>query len=112
MLDHQMRNTDQLMFGKAPIFHERNGSKPKLGKVAITLYMDVGRFTSVGTEEHKAVRPIYKHGGHKGLLFRELLHYELQVIFPENAEACQCGLTLLIGSRIHARLNSILRAPT
>lgn len=78
MLDHQMHNTGQLMFGKAPIFHERNGSQPKLGKVAITLYMDVGRFTSVGTEEHKAVRPIYKHGGHKGLLFRELLHYELR----------------------------------
>jgi hypothetical protein len=74
VLDHQMRNAGQLMFGKASIFHECNGSKPKLGKLAITLYMDVGRFTSVGTEEHKAVRPVYKHGGHNGLLFRELLH--------------------------------------
>ncbi len=76
VLDHQMRNTGQLMFGKASIFHERNRGQPKLGQLTITLYMDVGRFTSVGTKKHKAVRPIYKHGGHKGLLFGELLHYE------------------------------------
>jgi hypothetical protein len=73
VLDHQMHNTSELVLWKAPIFHERNGSKPKLGKVAITLYMDVGRFTSVRTEEHKAVRPIHKHSGHKGLLVQGTL---------------------------------------
>jgi len=68
VLDNQMCNVSQLMFRKAPIFRKRDRSEPKLGNVAITLHVEVGWFTSIGTEEDKTVRPIYEHSGHKELL--------------------------------------------
>ena len=76
MLDNQMRNVSQLMFWKAPIFRERDRSEPKLGNMAITLYMDVGWFTSIRTEEDKTVRPIYEHSGHKELLVHRTIVWQ------------------------------------
>jgi hypothetical protein len=92
VLDNQMTNPVHLMLRKTPIFSERNRGKPELGNLAITLDVDVRRFSLVGTEENKTIRAILKDSRHEPLI---ITHHSLHTR-PTQRSSVRCARIYLV----------------
>src|SRR5437762_2739341 len=64
MQHHSALDVVQLLLREPVVERERHWLQPKLGALAITLYVDMPRLRAIGCEKRKPIRPFAKYRWH------------------------------------------------